>query len=396
MSLNCVRIPSLLNSKYFETHFFNRLERALEHNPKHVIFDMRSMVWCDLKELICIPLAICWLKSQNICTEVLSFRPFLSTNLEYRLLENLDIDPTLVSKHGLERGKRNNKYGDYTAFFWGTLIPLKFFDQLMDMDVPCSLEDWDGKRIPLNQAVIEVLAPKERASLRYYGIQDVYVHWEVDSAVDNVRRIIDNYDFEDKDQITNYLEIITNTAENIFDHAYTNLPNYPEHLKKGLLCIRVFPKKGFGQIIKHSREEIRQYLDFLRNKEVLSVSVGDAGNGIWKVLDPKRNMSELACIKSAFDKYVSSKQDLGPYNPKFGEGLYEVQKAINTLGGYLEIRSGRSRYVMTSKVIVPKKIITVNDVSVDGQLNEFPGVQYTIYLPINGNLRKDKQLRLFD
>ena len=87
--------------------------------------------------------------------------------------------------------------------------------------------------------------------------------------------------------------------------------------------------------------------------------------------------------------------------------MYDVRKAIEKNDGYLEIRSGKSRYVIMPERFMPERNRNQNNkskdencyidkISIEGKLDFFPGVHYRIYLPIKGEIKKDKQLSLFD
>ena len=125
-----------------------------------------------------------------------------------------------------------------------------------------------------------------------------------------------------------------------------NHPDTVEGLKKGYFAVRIFSKKGFAKIAQHAPEKTRKYIGYLKDTEIVSISVVDVGRGIWSALDPEKAMSELGCIKAAFKEHVSSKPKTSRHDPERGMGLFEVQELINRQEGYLEVRSGRSRHIM--------------------------------------------------
>ncbi|MBC8392796.1 MAG: hypothetical protein H8E17_09570 [Deltaproteobacteria bacterium] len=219
----------------------------------------------------------------------------------------------------------------------------------------------------------------------------------MDDAIEGVRKMLQNFTFNEDAQKDVCLRMIYHAGANIFDHAYGNGFDFPDPLKKGFVAVRLFSTKGFHQILRHAPQEIKKYMEYLRSDgETISIVVADAGKGIWRALDPSKKMSELECIKEAFKKGISSKTVKDSSDPKRGLGLYRVQKFINEQKGYLEIRSGRSRYIMIPKEVCMIHGIYPDDLSIDGKLEEFPGVQFRIYIPLNACAKKEKQLFMFD
>jgi len=386
-----VKIPTFLNSSYFETYFFDRLAVALEKNRHHVLFDMTSVVWCDLMELLCIPLAIVWLRRMDLKAELVCFRPFFNRENERKIREASCVVEKPRTLNAIQGVKENRDYKHKAAFFWGTLVPFNFFQRVLGIGIRCHLEDWRGNRIPLTYEIMDTFSPKEK-SLRYWGIENVHRYSEVNNAADQVGEILDKF-IEDKEDIPTYSTLVRETGKNIVQHAYIKDDEKGDNLKPGLMAGRIFSTRGFQKLAAHAHKETKAYLSSISQNEVLSISVVDVGQGIWNALDPDKTMLEQECIRKAFEEFVSSKR-LDGSDPNYGTGLFDVEQIINEKEAYLEIRSGQSRYV-----IMPKHLPTNNSKKAyhshsDPKLNNFPGVQYRMYVPIKLQV-SDEQLSLF-
>ena len=229
-----VKIPSFLNSRYFESHFFERMKNALKQNNRHVLFDMRSMVWSDLKELLCIPLVLSWLISNKTKVDLTGFRPFFSKQMESHFIAASNIEGKPRSSDLIDKISHESKYKSQNSFFWGSLVPLNFFRILLGIDASYYLEDALGRKTRLNESLANILTKSEKESSRFYGITSIAKQSEVDITAAHVTRMMQHYDFKDNSKIAVFRDLINNTGQNIIDHAYHR--ETPTHFKKGFLA----------------------------------------------------------------------------------------------------------------------------------------------------------------